>query len=416
MIPTANYETDETQATFIGLAGSRRIYTPDNAKHIFVCGTTGSGKTVVLSNYIKRAVDCNYPLLLVDGKGDIGGGSILDIVRRLNPSDRKLYVINLTDPDQSDRYNPFRHTSPTIAKDMLINLTSWSEEHYKLNAERYLQRLVLLLNRVGMSLALKEIVRHMPVAKFMELSASLLKSGTLSKEDHADNIEIGNTSGKIAESSIARFSTIIESEFGHLFSEDGIDIYTAICERATILFVLNPLIYPELSPLLGRLVLIDAKKAVSRLFTGDIARSFFIMDEINVYASKALIDLVNKSRSANVTCILATQSLSDLSSAEDDNFKEQVVENCNNYIVLRQNSAVNSEQWANILGTRNTMEVTYQLGQQDGMTAETGLGSAKLVREFIYHPDDIKALKQGRAFFLSRDTGKHYKVDIHKPF
>ncbi|MDR1410402.1 MAG: hypothetical protein LBJ12_09150 [Oscillospiraceae bacterium] len=33
----------------------------------------------------------------------------------------------------------------------------------------------------------------------------------------------------------------------------GVDIYTALQERATILFILNPLIYPELSPLLGRL-------------------------------------------------------------------------------------------------------------------------------------------------------------------
>ena len=407
---------DTSQATFIGLNGSRQIYTPDNAKHIFICGTTGSGKTVVLSNYIKRAMDQDYPLLLVDGKGDIGDGSMLDITRKLNPTERKLYVVNLTDPEQSDCYNPFRHTSPTIAKDMLINLTTWSEEHYKLNAERYLQRLASLLVKSDTSLSLAKIVRQMPPARFTELSASLFKSGAITKEEHANNIEIANTSGKIAESSIARFSTIIESEFGHLFSENGTDIYTAIQEHATILFILNPLIYPELSPLLGRLILIDAKKAISKLFTQIVGRTFFIFDEINVYASTALINLVNKSRSANATCILATQSLSDLSGAEDDNFTQQVIENCNNYIVLRQNSAVNSEHWANILGTRNTMEVTYQLGQKADVTADTGLGSAKLVREFIYHPDEIKSLKQGQAFFLSRDTGQHCRVKIHKPF
>jgi type IV secretory pathway TraG/TraD family ATPase VirD4 len=187
-------------------------------------------------------------------------------------------------------------------------------------------------------------------------------------------------------------------------------------ERATILFILNPLIYPEISPLFGRLVLVDCKKAVSKLFTGGVGRSFFIFDEINVYASTALIDLVNKSRSANVTCILATQSLSDLASAEDENFKEQVIENCNNYIVMRQNSAVNSEAWANILGTAETMEMTYQMRAEGGATVDTGLGSAKLVREFIYHPDSIKSLKTGQAFFLSRDTNKHCKVQINKPF
>jgi type IV secretory pathway TraG/TraD family ATPase VirD4 len=176
------------------------------------------------------------------------------------------------------------------------------------------------------------------------------------------------------------------------------------------------LIYPELSPLLGRLVLIDCKKAVSKMYTGALGRVFFIFDEINIYASSALIDLVNKSRSANITCVLATQSLSDLSVAEDDNFKEQIIENCNNYIVLRQNSAINSEAWASILGTRNTMEVTYQMRSEGGATVDTGLGSARLVREFLHHPDDIKSLKPGQAFYLSRDTGQHCRLQIHKAF
>jgi type IV secretory pathway TraG/TraD family ATPase VirD4 len=120
--------------------------------------------------------------------------------------------------------------------------------------------------------------------------------------------------------------------------------------------------------------------------------------------------------SANVTCVLATQSLSDLASAEDDNFKEQVIENCNNYIVMRQNSAVNSEAWANVLRTRNAMEMTFQMENRKGVTVETGLGSAKSVRAFIYHPDEIKSLPQGQAFFLLRDTNKHCKVKINKPF
>jgi type IV secretory pathway TraG/TraD family ATPase VirD4 len=426
---------NKDNGTFIGLSGTKRICTPDNAKHIFVCGTTGSGKTVVLSNYIKQALEKNYPLLLVDGKGDVGSGSLLDIVRRLHSSkhgssshnsahnlghtenkpSRKLYVMNFTTPEVSDLYNPFRDTTPTVAKDMLVNLTNWNEEYYKLNTERYLQRVVLLLIKANISLSFKNIVRHMSVKRFTELSGELVKSGTIEKDDHADNLEIATTSGKVSENSVARFSLITESELGHIFDGNGVDIYAAMRERATILFVLNPLTYPELSPLLGRLILIDCKKAVSKLFTENLGRSFFIFDE-NVYASKALIDLVNKSRSADVTCILATQSLSDLSSAEDENFKEQVVENCNNYIVLRQNSAVNSENWASILGTRNTMEVTYQMEHRDGATVDTGLGSARLVREFIYHPDDIKSLRPGQAFFLSRDSGQHSKVQIHKPF
>jgi len=229
-------------------------------------------------------------------------------------------------------------------------------------------------------------------------------------------MDLAKNSGKIVENALARFATIAESELGQIFDNSGIDIYTAMQEKAIILFILNPLLYPELSPLMGRLITIDSKKAVSKLYQSDNSRTFFIMDEINVYASTALVDLVNKSRSANVTCVLATQSLSDLDAAVNEAYKEQIIENCNNYIVLRQNSSINAEHWANILGTKATLEVTYQLQQSGAGTTETGYGSARRVREYLYHPDDIKALQTGKGVFLSRDLNTHCKVTIHKPF
>ena len=358
----------------------------------------------------------DFPTLIIDGKGDTGKGSILDILTQLNKHYRKkIYCINLTNPSLSDTYNPFYNTSPTVAKDMLVNMTDWSEEHYKVNAERYLQRLISLMNKAEIPLSFQSIVKFMELDNFTLLSTQLVKEKQISKERHLENLEIAKTSGKVAENSIARFSTIAESELGEIFSNTGIDIATALRENAIILFILNPLIYPELSPAFGRLVLIDSKKAISQRFNSR-NRTFFLFDEINVYASKTLIDLVNKSRSANVTCVLATQSLSDLASAEDEDFTQQIIENCNNYLVLRQNSAVNSENWANILGTRQTMEVTYQLQQKGLDTTQTGFGSARRVREYLYHPDEIKQLQTGNGIFLSRDEYFHSKLRIYKPF
>lgn len=407
---------NETNSALLGYNGRKPIFSPDNAKHIFICGTTGSGKTVALSNYMQNCMKKDFPMLIVDGKGDTGKGSILDVLTQLNKRYRKkIYCINLTNPSLSDTYNPFFNTSPTVAKDMLINMTDWSEEHYKVNAERYLQRLILLMNKAEIPLSFRTIVKNMELDKFSLLSMQLVKEKRISKEKHLENLEIAKTSGKIAENSIARFSTIAESELGELFSDTGIDIATALKEKAIILFILNPLIYPEISPAFGRLVLIDSKKAISQHFQSN-NRTFFLFDEINVYASKTLIDLVNKSRSANVTCVLATQSLSDLSSAEDEDFTQQIIENCNNYLVLRQNSAVNSENWANILGTRQTMEVTYQLQQKGLDTTQTGFGSARRVREFLYHPDEIKQLQTGYGIFLSRDEYFYSKLHVNKPF
>ena len=407
---------NETNSALLGYNGRKPIYSPDNAKHIFICGTTGSGKTVALSNYMRNCMKKDFPMLIIDGKGDTGKGSILDILTQLNKHYRKkIYCINLTNPSLSDTYNPFYNTSPTVAKDMLVNMTDWSEEHYKVNAERYLQRLISLMNKAEIPLSFQSIVKFMELDHFTLLSTQLVKGKQISKENHLENLEIAKTSGKVAENSIARFSTIAESELGEIFSDTGIDIATALKEKAIILFILNPLIYPELSPAFGRLVLIDSKKAISQRFNSR-NRTFFLFDEINVYASKTLIDLVNKSRSANVTCVLATQSLSDLASAEDEDFTQQIIENCNNYLVLRQNSAVNSENWANILGTRQTMEVTYQLQQKGLDTTQTGFGSARRVREYLYHPDEIKQLQTGYGIFLSRDEYFHSKLRIYKPF
>lgn len=408
--------SDNADATFIGLNHKRPVYIPDNCKHCFVCGTTGSGKTVALSNFIKHGAERNYPMLIVDGKGDISSGSILEATKHFC-KDKKLYIVSLSDPLHSTKYNPFRSASPTMCKDMLINMTDWSEEHYKLNTERYLQRLVILLQKNFIPLSFNTIINNMPTEKFNALSANLLKNEEISKQEHLLNLEISKVCGKIAQSASARFSTIAESEIGCVFSDDGIDIYTAIRENAVILFVLNPLLYPELSPLMGKLMLIDAKQAINKCFNSGLERAFYIFDEINSYASNALIDLINKSRSANITSILATQSLSDLDFACNEAFKEQVIENTNNYIVLRQNSAVNSENWANILGTKSTIDVTYQLKENGAFTtSETGLGSARRVREFHYHPDDIKALQVGKGIFMSKDMDFHSKISINKPF
>lgn len=405
----------EENSTMIGTARNKKpLFVPDDAKHIFVVGTTGAGKTVTLSNFIKTGINKNFPMVIIDGKGDTNNNSILDIIHKLAPN-KKKYIINLNDPEHSDKYNPFVNASETVIKDMLINMTDWSEEHYKKNTERYLLRVIKMLSKYNIKLCFDSILKSIPTDNFLATSAELMKLQAITKDEHLFNTELAKISATIAQSASARFATIAESELGSIFSVDGIDIYSALAEKAIIVFILNPLLYPETSPLIGRLALIDCRKAVSKLFN-DTTRKFFIFDELSSYADNSLLDLVNKSRSANVTCILATQSLSDLDSVSDT-FREQIVENCNNYIMLRQNSATNAEELASIIGTKPSLEMTYQLKNQGALTAaETGLGSARRGREFIYHPDEIKSLKSGQGIYLSKDLNFHSRVAIHKPF
>ncbi|MCL1914444.1 MAG: DUF853 family protein [Eubacteriaceae bacterium] len=405
----------EDESTYLGKSNNNKnVWVKNNARHVFICGTTGSGKTIALSNFIKSGSTYGYPMLLVDGKGDTDSGSVLEITKKLCKN-KKLYVINLNDPENSDKYNPFQNTNVDIIKDMLINMTNWSEEHYKYNTERYIARLCHLLELKKIDIAFDSLTEYLWTDAFVKLSLSLEKEKLITKAEHLENVELSKTSGKIAESASARFATIRDSALGQIFDASGIDIYSALKENAVILFVLNPLVYPEMSPLIGNLVVIDSKKAVSNFFSDKKSRIFYLLDEISSYANVSLLDLVNKSRSANVTCVLATQSISDLDKVSSE-FKEQIIENCNNYIFLRQNSPVNANYLADVLGTRETMQATYQIREEAGEAKSTELGSLRKVHEYLYHPNEIKTLKIGNAIYLSRDEMVHTKVKIFKSF
>lgn len=409
-------ESINGESTFLGLYGRKPIFIKNDAKHIFICGTTGSGKTVTLSNFIESVFKYDYPAVIVDGKGDINKGSILDYVSKFKKRypNKKIYIIDLNKSKTCDKYNPFRAKSPTVIKDMLISMTDWSEEHYKVNASRYIQKVIYLMQENEMQLSFEQIIKHLSVNQFTMLSLNLQKLKKISKQDHLENIQIAESIGKIMDGASARFSLLLESDIGNIFDDNGVDIPTALNEKAIILFILNPLLYPELSPHFGRLITIDAKQGVHSLFHKGFNRTFYLFDEVSIYASNELLLLVNLARSANITTILATQSLSDLDNVSEY-FRKQVIECCNNYIIMRQNEPSNAEIWANTIGTRNKMNVTYQIKNEKSTTDTTGVGSARMTREYLYHPDVIKTLSVGEAIYVNKDINIHYKIKVNKP-
>jgi len=191
------------ESTLIGVSANKKnVFVSNDAKHVFICGTTGSGKTIALSNFLKSGMNYQYPMLIIDGKGYTGKGSLLEITKELC-QDRKLYIINLNDPKASDKYNPFKNTNTDVIKDMLINMTNWSEEHYKYNTERYIQRLCKLLAMQGLTVSLESLTHYLTTDNFLKLSKELSDKELINKAEHIENIELAKTSGKIAEGAAA---------------------------------------------------------------------------------------------------------------------------------------------------------------------------------------------------------------------
>ena len=57
--------------------------------------------------------------------------------------------------------------------------------------------------------------------------------------------------------------------------------------------------------------------------------------------------------------------------------------------------------------------MTYSMGDLD---EDRKKGSMRPTLEYIVHPNEIKNLKKGEAFFVSKDTQQIEKIKIHKPF
>jgi hypothetical protein len=319
---------------------------------------------------------------------------------------------------ESWHYNPLARGGITELKDKLISLTEWTEEHYKKMAERYLQLVFRCFATAGERVDLVKVARYLDPDNLALLARGVTDAGESNRIlDTLESFRDPEIRGLAA-----RIAVMTESEIGHLFEDDRkdrtIDLGRAIEENAVVVFLLDSLSFPEYSRLLGRLVVTDLKSVAARQFSEGRKKIYAVFDEFNVFASSAVVDLIGKTRSFGFNVLIGTQSPSDLERAGGGALLEQVVENCNSYIIHRQNSALNAEKLASVIGTDESYELTYQV-QERGVffTGRTGLGSMRQTREFIVHPDEIKRLGTGEAILVQKTRGfRVVKIKARHPY
>ena len=118
-------------------------------------------------------------------------------------------------------------------------------------------------------------------------------------------------------------------------------------------FCLQPLAFPAYASTLGKLVINDLKSLVaSQLKQQTKTNMLTIFDEFSVFAGDQVINLINQGRGAGVHAILATQSLSDIEIKGGKALLGQVLNNCNNYIIQRQNYPADTEMLTKIMAPR----------------------------------------------------------------
>lgn len=407
-------------------------------RHTCLVGTTGSGKTVTLYNFIYNALLYQKPIVFVDGKGDLGNiAKFKKFCQRLN---RKVTVITI---DGQTGYNPFATGTPTELTDKIISMFDWSEEHYKLTSSRFIQLLISYMQLEGLEINLANIIKYSdtsvlnnyhitknnnykPVTEkeepetdgglpdFGKIPKLAEEESTPEKTTDRRAAEILEKINGIEKKSIqgiqARIATLAEGDMSEMFSApNAFNLSEAIENGEAVLFSLDSLRYPQQARALGRLVINDIKTCVSSHQRAGASPVSLIFDEFNVFATHEVVDVINKSRSAGFEALLSFQSLSDIDKLDKgQELRRQIIENCNTLIVQKQNDSQGAEELSSLFGTFEDVEATVQ-AEEDMVT---GMQSYRKVRKFAVHPDDIKQLGVGEAFIKVAEYG-YTKISVY---
>jgi hypothetical protein len=118
------------------------------SRHVFICGTTGGGKSTTILNFIEFAARHGWAVIVVNGKYNPAQPSFRTVMEYwAKKHGRRLRVFSMV--EEIARYNPLVQGGFSSLKDKLMALTDWSEPHYRAQVAAFLQFLIRVLRETG---------------------------------------------------------------------------------------------------------------------------------------------------------------------------------------------------------------------------------------------------------------------------
>jgi len=381
----------------------------DANHHVLIVGATGSGKTVTGSNIIVSHLQRGYPVVFLDGKGDI------DLGRRL-----KAYAEQLGRPaflfhhelggkvDDACAYNPISAGDFTALANLITSLRPYSEPYYEVLQKGYMQTAVKVAMAIGEPLDLLTLGNLLSVDAMI---AVIRKNKRRIPDAQALLLEVQSQRAAEdagVESLIGTIKNLTQSSLAPLFDAGGgrpvLTLPEARGSGGFVYFSLPALAHGDFSKDLGQLVINDIRLTLA----GGREPWLIVLDELSTYSGKQILSIVNQGRGFEGRVVLLGQSFADLESVEGIDgkaFRNQILASINTVIVHRLNSPDDAELAAQIAGTYAKPEMTAQtVGNKP-----TGAGSVRVTREFLVGPDRFKRLQRGHAIILSK-FGKHIRT------
>lgn len=392
---------------------SSKVLDMSSKKHLFTAGTTGSGKSANILRYIDDTLKNDGFSVIIDGKGGLGDYDLATVTLKLAKKyNRKVYIINQTDVEQTNAYNPFKGLSATQVKDMLINMSDWESDHYKTLSARYWQVMVDVMLKCHIPISFESLIYFSFKKHLLSLLDEAIKKDLIESELYqlAESLANGE-SGTQAEISIARSAIVYEGDGQKLFSsQNAFNISKAYEENAIVLVLLNEFNYSDFARSTGKIVIDDIKNLVGQLQKKqqnhqlDGRKILFIFEELGVYVDIGIEGLLNRTRSIGAKVICSVQTTADIDQISPE-LTRQILGNCNEYMIMRVSDPNSAELISKMIGTNKTIKKTFRTNDK----IETGDSSNVLTDSFKISPNEIKNLPDLFGFYYSKSTPNSIK-------
>lgn len=373
------------------------------AQHIFIPGTTNSGKTTTIARLSDGALHVGHSLVIVDCKGS----SLGDVAGRLAQRRRLPYRVFSADDASSLGYD----ICTGDAADVANKLTGAFEygpnaEVYKNAAMEVIPVIVRALQAAGTPVTLDAIYATLS-------KGGLGRLGRAAGPPHLDRIDSLDPGAPLNAMAYAglqrRLGALLEGKFGGLLGRrPAIDWDRSLSDGGVTYVRLSATASSEDVELMGKVLLQDLKQSCARrLQLPEHLRrpALIVFDEFAALRDpRQIVDLLLQAREARMPVLVATQFIPDLYEVRSACLGVGL-------LIAHRLIAKDAEDVAAQFGTEQAFKPTIQQ-PLDGSPPTAA--SIRPVEEYVVHPNLLREMPVGRAAVRAVASGRHPLVQIHR--
>ncbi len=384
---TVKKTTDLDESLGIDVSNKKPILLKslDTRRHTFIAGSSGFGKTNLMSILQEDALSRGRPIIFFDPKGDMEALTTFQAI--CQKYQRPCYIFSEHFPD-SISLNPLIDGTVNQVVDRIMRAFKWENSFYESCAWSALMSVCQSIEKEEETISFKEITKRLVA---------------LNNKDIAGLVN--------------QLEKIQKSDFGRILNSgrDGLTLAKIRQERACLYIGLSTQGYGETASAIGKIFLgellfnsyhsLKSSNAGLRL-ANPISVHF---DEFGSLVIPEFINLQNKCRGAGIELTMAVQSIADID-AVSEQLTSQIVENCGNLFVFKQRVQKSAEYFSQAIGTTLTRKETHRIDNGE-IQAQ---GSAREVNEMLVHPDIIKNLNVGQCVLLRQAPSQINLINVRE--